>query len=33
MGKGGRLLRQESVRKEIGLSDDDYKTLAKFRKD
>jgi RNA polymerase sigma factor (sigma-70 family) len=27
------LLRQESVRKEIRLSDDDYKTLAEFRKD
>lgn len=27
------LLRQESVRKEIGLSNDDYKTLANYRKD
>ncbi len=25
------LLRQESVRKEVGLSDDDYKTLTEFR--
>jgi RNA polymerase sigma-70 factor (ECF subfamily) len=29
----GGLLRQESVRNAIGLSDDDYRTLAEFRKE
>lgn len=31
LGDVSGLLRQESVRKEIGLSDDDYKALAEFR--
>jgi RNA polymerase sigma factor (sigma-70 family) len=31
LGDVSGLLRQESVRKEIGLSDDDYKTLTEFR--
>ena len=31
LGDVSGLLRQESVRKEVGLSDDDYKTLSDFR--